>query len=201
LGWNLFLALAPLGLALYLFRPAGRRGLLWWPLLVLFIAFLPNAAYTLTDIIHFVEEVRAKELETWGVVYIVIPKYALFIFLGFQAHVLSLIRVGSYLRWIGAKSWIVAAEMSLNLLCAIGVYWGRYLRLNSWNLFTKPQRIADQLISDLADQWGLGIIAWYFILISVLYYAFKIVDLALYAYFQRQHLKPSMDASALSAQD
>ncbi len=79
LSWNLFLALAPLGLAWWLFRRTERRGWLWWPLLVAFILFLPNAAYTLTDIIHFIDEVRYSEpqLPEWSVAYIVIPKYTL----------------------------------------------------------------------------------------------------------------------------
>ncbi len=86
LGWNLFLALVPLILALWLFRPAAKRNWLWWPVFVAFLVFLPNAAYTLSDIIHFVAEVRDDnpELPTWSVIYILIPKYAIFIFIGFQ---------------------------------------------------------------------------------------------------------------------
>ena len=57
IGWNFFLAFVPFVLSLYLFRRETRRGWLWWPLLLVFIAFLPNAAYTLTDIIHFISEV------------------------------------------------------------------------------------------------------------------------------------------------
>ena len=99
LGWNLFLALVPLVLAFWLFRRTQRRAWLWWPFLLMWIVFLPNAAYTLTDVIHFIEEVRYEDprLPEWSVAYVVIPKYALFIFLGFQSHVISLILHGRLL--------------------------------------------------------------------------------------------------------
>src|SRR4051794_33903290 len=129
LGWNLFLALVPLILALWLFRRIDRRSWFWWPAFVAFIVFLPNAAYTLTDIIHFVTEVRQSDnFPTWSVVYVIIPKYAIFMFLGFQSHVLSLILFGRYLRWVAHKSWVFPAEITANFLCAVGMYWGRYLR-------------------------------------------------------------------------
>jgi hypothetical protein len=106
-----------------------------------FIAFLPNAAYTLSDIIHFVEEVKSQPtLPVWSVVYVIIPKYAVFMFLGFQSHVVSLILAGNYLRWIGHNRWVLPAELLLNFLCAVGVYWGRYLRFNSWEIVSNPFR-------------------------------------------------------------
>ena len=58
--WNLFLAFIPLGLSFWLFRwQTKSRSLLWWIGLIVFIAFLPNAPYLLTDIIHLIEAIRA----------------------------------------------------------------------------------------------------------------------------------------------
>lgn len=190
LGWNLFLALVPLVLALGLFRHRERRGLLWWPLFFVFVAFLPNAAYTLTDIIHFVEEVRGTHpvLPTWTVIYLVIPKYALFMFVGFQCHVISLMRVGSYLRWLGHKSWVPVAELALNFLCAIGVFWGRYLRVNSWEIVTQPQRLASTLIHGMSDELSFARIGWYFIVITLFYWLTKTVNLAVWEYWQKRRL-------------
>ncbi|MGL4883991.1 MAG: DUF1361 domain-containing protein, partial [Waterburya sp.] len=54
--WNLFLAFIPLALSFWLFvRRNIKRSLLWWIGLVVFIAFLPNAPYLLTDIIHLID--------------------------------------------------------------------------------------------------------------------------------------------------
>jgi uncharacterized membrane protein len=52
MGWNLLLAAIPVLLAWVLFRPARRRAALWWLGLAVFVAFLPNAAYVLTDAVH-----------------------------------------------------------------------------------------------------------------------------------------------------
>ncbi len=193
LGWNLFLALVPLVLALWLFRKREKRGLLWWPGLFAFVAFLPNAAYTLTDVIHFIDEVRSDEpqlLPEWSVTYILMPKYAAFMFLGFQSHVISLILMGSYLRWMGRKSWIFVCEWSLNLLCAIGVYWGRYVRLNSWEFVTRPQKLAKSAIeSIIGDNMAPENIVRYFIVITVFYYIVKFIDLAVWEHWQRRRLE------------
>jgi uncharacterized membrane protein len=189
LGWNLFLALVPLGLSLWLFGYRDRPGWLWWPLFVVFVVFLPNAAYTLTDIIHFIDEIRyeSPQLPEWSVTYIVIPKYALFIFLGFQAHVISLIRVGDYLRWRHHKKWVVFEELLLNLLCAVGVFWGRFVRLNSWEFVTKPQQLAHQAVDSFTnDNFGLQMVLRYFVVISVLYYIVKFIDLAVWEFVKRR---------------
>ncbi len=185
-------ALVPLFLALWLFRRKTEpRSWLWWPLFVAFIAFLPNAAYTLTDVIHFVAEVRqSDEFPTWSVVYIIIPKYATFMFLGFQVHVLSLILLGNYLRWIGHKQWVFAAEIAPNFLCAIGVYWGRYLRFNSWEIVSNPQKIANGVLKGLMmEGFGFRIIVWYFVATTALYFAVKIIDIAVWEYWQRRRLQ------------
>ncbi len=183
----MFLALVPLALALWLFRRTERRGLLWWPLLLVFVAFLPNAAYTLTDVIHLIEEIRAQPLlPIWSVVYIVLPKYALFMFVGFQCHVISLMRLGDYLRWLGHKNWVLPAELLLNFLCAIGVYWGRYLRFNSWDLVTDPQKIAGYIVHEMVSQFSALTILRYFVAISAFYFAVKLINLALWEYWQRR---------------
>jgi uncharacterized membrane protein len=192
LGWNLFLAIVPLALACLLFRHTQRRGWLWWPLLIVFIVFLPNAAYTLTDIIHFIDEVRFTEpqLPEWTVAYIVIPKYAIFFFLGFQSHVISLIRLGDYLRWIHRRHWVLPAECALNFLCAVGVFWGRYLRLNSWHIVTKPQHLAHQAIqSFISNNFGVLMVARYFIVITVFYYLVKLMDLAIVEFARQRRIK------------
>lgn len=199
IGWNLFLALVPLALSIWLFRRTERRGWLWWPVFFVFVLFLPNASYTLTDIIHFIQEVRATEpqLPTWSIVYFVIPKYALFFFIGFQCHVISLLRMGRYLTWIGRRNWIFAAEIVMNILCSIGVYWGRYIRLNSWDIFGKPQTVANQVIETLfRDQFALSIIAVYFIVLSFFYYVMKVVDVAVWQYLQQRRLTGRLSSQA-----
>ena len=138
--WNLFLALIPLGLATALFRDGRRRSLAWWSGVVLFVLFLPNAPYVLTDVIHLFEDIRRSrsDLQVLG---IYLPVYVIFFAVGVLSYVVSLQRVW---RYVAARSGVGRAatvEVALHLLCAIGVYLGRVVRLNSWQVFTRPRSV------------------------------------------------------------
>ncbi|MEB3175453.1 MAG: DUF1361 domain-containing protein, partial [Cyanobacteriota bacterium] len=98
--WNTFLALIPLALSFWLFRRARRRSPSWWLLLAVFIAFLPNAPYILTDIIHYVKMMRRPFPES-VLIFAVTPQFFLYLLAGFQCYVLSLINLGAYLRDLG----------------------------------------------------------------------------------------------------
>ncbi|MGK7901267.1 MAG: DUF1361 domain-containing protein, partial [Hormoscilla sp.] len=100
MGWNLFLAFIPLCLSFWLFRSTRSRSLLWWAVCLVFVAFLPNAPYVLTDTIHLIEDIR-QNYSVWIVTLVLIPLYTLFILLGFEAYVLSLLNLGNYLKQQG----------------------------------------------------------------------------------------------------
>jgi len=191
MGWNLFLAVIPLGLSFILFRvnrsnrnsPQKLRQKLWlrvvWSLgLIPFILFLPNAAYIVTDIIHFVSDARDPELTQNGIIFIIIPQYIVFLILGFQCHVFSLINVGYYLRHKNTIKQLIPVELFLNLLCAWGVYLGRFNRLNSWHLFTKPDQLFEDVIRNLDEGHFLFGTTLFFIVITLLYYPFKWINLS-----------------------
>src|SRR5579863_886556 len=126
MGWDLFLAGVPLALAFLLFRRARSRGPLWWAGLAVFVLFLPNAAYPLTDFLHFVLKIRQRPyLPDWAVGLFVIPEYVVYIGASFLAYVLALRFLGNYLRSAGKGRLVVATELLLHGLCALGVYLGR----------------------------------------------------------------------------
>lgn len=80
--WNTWLALIPLTLADYLFHRNSQRTALWWLGALVFIAFLPNAPYVLTDIIHLIEDIRYG-YSMWIVALVLVPQYLLFMLIGF----------------------------------------------------------------------------------------------------------------------
>lgn len=175
--WNLFLAFIPLGLSFWLFRRGRSRSFIWWLGFVVFLAFLPNAPYILTDIIHLIYDVRAVN-SVWIVTLIVFPLHLLFILSGFQAYVLSLINVGYYLQRIGWSKLILTAELSIHALCAVGIYLGRFPRYNSWDLITQPDALVNTVLEDLIGKIPLAIIFITFIVITILYWLFKQVTVA-----------------------
>lgn len=181
MSWNLFLAFVPLALSVWLFRMARSRALVWWIGLFVFIAFLPNAPYVLTDIIHLVSDIR-NQSSVWIITLILIPQYLLFIIAGFEAYVLSLINLGHYLNRQGLSKWVVWVELLIHGLSAIGIYLGRFLRFNSWDLITQFDTIAGSVVDDIARKRPIIVIAITFVIITGLYWLAKQVTLALATY-------------------
>lgn len=193
MAWNLFLALLPLGLSVWLFRQAKTRSVVWWATALIFVAFLPNAPYVLTDLIHLVEELQQTSSLFIGTL-LLIPKYVVFVLIGWMAYVLSLINVGYYLKRQGLGRYILQMELLLHALSAIGVYLGRFERLNSWNLVTHPHHVAVSLVENLLDHRPLLLITLGFIGFTGLYWVFKEITLALL--LQRRYVRTLRQLSA-----
>jgi uncharacterized membrane protein len=174
--WNLFLAFIPLVLSVWLFRSKLGRSWLWWLGFLVFYAFLPNAPYLLTDVIHLIEDIRTIP-SVWVITLVLIPTYLLVILAGFEAYVISLINLGYYLHRIGKSRWILGMELITHFLCAVGVYWGRFLRFNSWDFITQPDAILTRGIEELMGKQPLVIIAISFFILTSLYWIMKRVSL------------------------
>jgi uncharacterized membrane protein len=182
--WNLFLAFIPLALSFWLYRRKTKvRSLLWWVAFVVFLAFLPNAPYLLTDVIHLIRATRMG-YSVWIIVLIFIPLHLFAILAGFQAYVISVMNQSSYLKRIGAGKFIVWSELITHALCAIGVYMGRFLRFNSWDLVTDPGNVLLVTLDDVTAKKPLLVIFISFIGLTVLYWLTKQVNLGLLLRFR-----------------
>lgn len=177
--WNLFLAFIPLALSVWLFRsPTRSRSLLWWVGFLVFIGFLPNAPYLLTDIIHLIKAIR-NDYSVWIITLVILPPHLIAIVAGFEAYVISLINLGYYLHRQGASRFIVWTELMTHALCAIGVYLGRFKRFNTWDFVTQPDDLARSVIDDLTSKRPVLVITITFIVLTVLYWFMKQITLAL----------------------
>lgn len=177
--WNLFLAFIPLALSVWLFRsPSRSRSVLWWVGFLVFIAFLPNAPYLLTDIKHLFEAIRS-DYSVWVITLVILPPHLIAILAGFEAYVISLINMGYYLHRQGLSKFILWVELLTHALCAIGVYLGRFKRFNSWDFVTQPDDLARSVLDDLTSKRPVLVIAITFLIITVLYWLMKQVTLGL----------------------
>ncbi|MEP5255316.1 MAG: DUF1361 domain-containing protein [Winogradskyella arenosi] len=133
--WNLFLAVIPYLITLYL---SAKPHLSLWTFILGFmvwVLFLPNAPYIVTDLIHLR---RANGAYLWLDILVVLSfaLSALFLFYLTLIDMQHLIKAN-----FKTKLPIVTLTNGLLFLCSFGVYLGRFLRYNSWDIISAPQSL------------------------------------------------------------
>jgi uncharacterized membrane protein len=133
LVWNLVLAWVPFALALAIYD-RHRRGVparrLAVPALV-WLLFLPNAPYLVTDFVHLRDE---TSMPVWFDVALL----ASFAWIGLLLGFVSVYLVQGVVRRHAGAATGWAFVIATFGACGIGVYLGRYLRLNTWDLVVRP---------------------------------------------------------------
>jgi len=194
IAWNLFLAFIPLALSFWLFRRKSlSRSVWWWIGFLVFIAFLPNAPYLLTDIIHLIEAIQ-DYYSVWIITLVLIPPHLIAILAGFEAYVVSLINLGHYLKRQGVGRYIMWMELLTHALCAVGIYLGRFPRLNSWDIVTRPDDVVIIAIDQLTSKRPVLVMVVTFVILTVLYWVMKQVTLGLVLRFRQIRLDRSTQA-------
>jgi uncharacterized membrane protein len=144
--WNLVLAWVPLVIALAVYD-RHRRGVsprrLALPALV-WLLFLPNAPYLVTDLKYLGEIDGAP-------VWFDVTLLTTFAWLGLLLGFLSLYLMQAVVERLAgpAASWLAA--VGVLALSGFGVYLGRFERWNSWDVVRDPLSLAGDLASGLSD--------------------------------------------------
>ena len=90
---------------------------------------------------------------------------------------LSLWDIESVLRKYLKNGWVTAISVFLLFLGSFGIYIGRYLRWNSWDIMTSPFQlmydIGDRLVNPFSHPrtWGMTLFMGLFL--NILYFSFK----------------------------
>jgi len=149
LTWNLFLAWIPFVLSLGMAAVHHHRGPrpLLWVLGAVWLLFLPNAPYILTDFIHLG---RVGGAPLWFDAALIGTFAAVGLALGLASllvvhHVVEA-RAGRVVGW--------AVAVSSLLLSAAGIYLGRFPRFNSWDVVADPHGLLAVVLQRLADPLG-----------------------------------------------
>jgi uncharacterized membrane protein len=177
--WMLVPTLLLMAADLWLLKQPRSRSPFWWLGFLVFIVFLPNAPYVLTDIIHLIDQIRYTSYSPWVITLGLIPQYLLFMGIGFQAYVLSLLNLGDYLKRHGLSKLTPVLEWGIHGLSAIGIYLGRFQRFNSWDLVTQPDEVVTQMMENLASKTPVAVMFVTFVVIAVLYALFKLITTAI----------------------
>ncbi|QQG47676.1 MAG: DUF1361 domain-containing protein [Candidatus Woesebacteria bacterium] len=167
--WNLFLAAIPYFLSLYLFRPKTKVTKIWSAAFAIFILFLPNAPYILTDIIHLYT-LSFKLASVRGLMAAIL-QYSIFVILGVALFLKSYQRFEIFLVK-KLKIYVLPFRITIFAILSIGVYLGRFYRFNSWDLFINPISLLQNL-KYLLSVSGVSYIALFTIMIALLYYLYE----------------------------
>ena len=129
--WNLFLAWIPFIIAYFVYTTSIRRRWLYFVVpisAILWLLFFPNAPYILTDFQHL--SYTSDEFPVWYDVILLIWFSFTGLFLGMVSLFLmqEIVR-REFGRWFGWGFVVVVA-----FLTTIGIYMGRFLRWNSWDV-------------------------------------------------------------------
>ena len=169
LVWNLFLALIPLAIStmLVLHEENIKSIFSLFIIVSLWLVFFPNAPYIVTDLFHL--QAR-NNIPLWYDLAMILSFAWNGLMLGFVslADVQKVLakRFGSFLGWAFAILAIV--------LGSFGIYLGRYLRWNSWDIITNPINIAydvaERVLNPLVypRAWAMTIVFSTFLLLCYL---------------------------------
>jgi uncharacterized membrane protein len=172
LVWNLFLAYIPYAISNSVaYRPQWVEN--GWKFMLLFVAwlfFIPNSFYLITDLFHLGQ---VKSIPGWYHLVMLISFAWNGLLLGvvsvWQMERLLQIKWGNYNHWF-----FIYPIMWLN---ALGIYIGRYLRFNSWDVITDPfdllSDIVKMLIHPIQYKYAWGMVLSYSVFMTLVYMVLK----------------------------
>jgi uncharacterized membrane protein len=169
LVWNLFLAWLPLAFVVVLLKLMRTRlWSNWLPVVVtlLWLVFLPNSFYVISDFIHL-QDVQRHDL-----------LYDVLMFTSFACSAATIGFTSLYLvhrqllRRLHARA-AHGALAGILFLCSFAIYLGRDLRWNSWDVLINPAGllfdVSDRIIHPLSSSAMFSTTLSFFVLLGSLY--------------------------------
>ena len=133
LFWNLFLGWLPL---FFIRRiKSGNSNIKNHLFAGLSILFLPNSPYILTDLFHLKQNLHAP---LWFDLILILS----FAILGLIYFIMAFDLILKYIYKSFSKPVSIIAKPLLLLATGYGIYLGRYLRFNSWDIVSNPYHLA-----------------------------------------------------------
>ena len=172
LPWNLFLAFIPYWITGWITKDSTRmrNKLKLLPALALWLLFVPNSFYIITDLFHLT---HIRTAPTWFDLLLVFS----FAWNGILCGIISLWRVESIVTLVSGKKLSILMIFGVMWLNAFGIYIGRYLRFNSWDIVNDPfsllAEIAAMICRPLDNFYGWGMTFCYAAFITFLYFTIK----------------------------
>lgn len=173
--WNLFLAVLPflISRTLYIFNEKQKLKNSAFIIISLFwLLLVPNAPYIVTDLIHLSHRHGAP---------LIYDSFLIFTFawLGLLLFFYSLRDIEQIITSkYGNKIAMIKTPLII-LLSSVGIYMGRYLRFNSWDIFVDHSLIGDtidKLSQSTSQKEAVIFICLSFVFLLFFYKAFKLKE-------------------------
>ncbi|MCD4827644.1 MAG: DUF1361 domain-containing protein [Acholeplasmataceae bacterium] len=140
LSWNMVLAICVYVLSAIIVILHKKKIHMIWIILTIFlyIIFFPNSFYILTDFIHFEHydffniypNIYELDIYDWYIFFDIV----IGALIGLKLGILSIAHIKSIISE-HLKDYEYIGVTMLFILSSIGIYLGRFIRLNSWNIF------------------------------------------------------------------
>lgn len=187
LAWNVFLAVLPLFFIkkseTYYEKGNKVLSLVWT---ILWLLFFPNSIYLVTDFIHISNDkfiwvsefgkyssnnkiLYSTEIIIWAKLLVIAVGFIFAILVGLE----SLYIFEKIIRKEGSKSIRNTVIIIIGFLSGIGIYIGRFLRFNSWDVFLSPIKLLGKVINSI-DLFAVEFISIFTLFFIIIYTLFKI---------------------------
>lgn len=172
LPWNLFLAFVPYWITRWMTRNVSiiENKVKLVIALAVWLLFIPNSFYIITDLFHL------THIETAPLWFDLLLIFS-FAWNGILFGIISLRRVEvitTIVRGKGHSIFLVFVVMWLN---AFGIYIGRVLRFNSWDVISDPFSLAGEILNmvlhPFENGYAWGMTLCYAVFITFLYFTIK----------------------------
>lgn len=173
-GWNTFLAAIPYLISTQLLR-LKKLNVLAILLIAVWLVFFPNAPYIITDLLHYEER---PPVPFWYDIILVISAAWNGLILG----LVSLMNVEAFLLRHVRAVWVHFCVVVSLFLCGYGIYFGRFLRFNSWDIVTDPGMLVYTsahhvlLPMQYSKLWVFTLL--FGVLLGIIYYTLKVLAYA-----------------------
>lgn len=149
--WNLFLAWVPMVTAMAMVDVNKRWALI--SLTALWLLFFPNSPYLVTDLVHLEPSPNYHWFD--------IGLFYSFAFTGLLTGIISTLMVYGKLRAYFSMNVSRLIIMGFMYAAGFGVYVGRFLRWNSWDVAVRPMHLVETMWQHVASPmeyklaWGV----------------------------------------------
>ncbi len=146
--WNLILAVIPYFLMEFALKNRAKK-IVAWLLFGASLLFLPNSPYIITDLFHLKHQ---ASMPLWFDTLLVFSCAATGLFLFYNI----LMKMAHFLTQQLSKMWSIIGIIIIIFLNAFGIYLGRFLRFNSWDIVTNPFGLASEILDRFIHPFSHG---------------------------------------------